>query len=46
MQPRVAGQDLPGGTSGWVAFEHDRDIFTQAGKHARILTFPTDSLKY
>src|SRR5450432_1951415 len=46
VQARVAGQDLPGRARRRVAVEHDSNIFAQAGKHAPILTFPSESLKY
>src|ERR1700730_7658570 len=46
VQARVAGHDLPGRARCRVALEYDRDVFAYAGKHAAIVTFPTESLKY
>jgi hypothetical protein len=36
VESRIAGQHLPGGTGGGVAFENAGDIFTQTGEHEPI----------
>jgi hypothetical protein len=36
MEAGIAGQHLPGGTGGGVAFENAGDIFTQTGEHEPI----------